>query len=107
MSRDRERLADCLAHIPEAIEWIAGYTRNMDRIVFPENRLVQDAVIRNIEVSGEASNNVEQRYPGFAAAHPKLPLAIAYQVRNVVAARLFHGGLRGRLENDLTELPIL
>ncbi|MDN5923883.1 MAG: DUF86 domain-containing protein [Xanthomonadales bacterium] len=50
---------------------------------------MQDAVIRNIEVIGEASNNVEKRYPEFAADHSELPLAVAYQMRNVVAHGYF------------------
>ncbi len=34
MSRDRQRLADYLAHVLEAIERIDGYTRGMDRSRF-------------------------------------------------------------------------
>jgi uncharacterized protein with HEPN domain len=50
---------------------------------------VQDAVIRNLEIVGEASNSIERRYPEFVAAHPELPLAIAYQMRNAVAHGYF------------------
>ena len=52
-------------------------------------RLTQDAVIRNLEVIGEASNNIQKRFPDFAAAHPELPLASAYQMRNAVAHGYF------------------
>ena len=44
--------------------------------------LVQDAVIRNFEVIGEASNNIEKYDSEFAAAHPELPLVYADQMRN-------------------------
>lgn len=47
--------------------------------------MVQDAVIRNIEIIGEASNHVEKHYPEFAARHPALPLAAANQMRSAVA----------------------
>ena len=63
-------------------------------MAFLENSMVQDAVIRNIEIIGEASNNIEKHYPDFAAAHPELPLASAYQMRNAVA----HGYFRVDLE---------
>lgn len=94
MSRDQQRLADYLAHILEAIERIEHYTDDMVEVTFLENLMVQDAVIRNFEIIGEASNNIEKRYPGFAAAHPELPLAFAYQMRNAVA----HGYFKVDLE---------
>lgn len=89
MTRDQQRLADYLAHILEAIERIDRYTEDMDEAAFSNNQLVQDAVIRNVEIIGEASNNIEKHYPGFAAAHPELPLAFAYQMRNAVAHGYF------------------
>lgn len=89
MSRDQQRLADYLAHILEAIERIDRYTGDMDEQAFLNNQLVQDAVIRNFEIIGEASNNIEKHYPGFAASHPELPLAFAYQMRNAVAHGYF------------------
>ena len=63
MSRDQQRLDDYLAHIPEAIERIDRYTKDMDELAFLNNRLVQDAVIRNFEIIGEASHNIETHYP--------------------------------------------
>jgi uncharacterized protein with HEPN domain len=85
MNRDQQRLNDYLAHILEAIDRINQYTQGMDETAFMANRLVQDAVIRNFEIIGEASYNIDKHYPQFAAAHPKLPLAPAYQMRNAVA----------------------
>lgn len=57
----------------------------MDEAVFLETEMAQDAVIRNIEVIGEASHNIEKHHPEFAHGHPDLPLAFAYQMRNAVA----------------------
>lgn len=94
MSRDRQRLADYLAHILDAIERIDTYTEDMDEVGFLDNQLVQDAVIRNLEIIGEASHNIEVHYPEFAAAHPELPLAFAYQMRNAIA----HGYFKVDLE---------
>ena len=89
MSREQQRLADYLAHIAEAIERIDRYIEDMDEVAFLNNELVQDAVIRNLEIIGEASNNIEKLYPDFAAAHPELPLSFAYQMRNAVAHGYF------------------
>lgn len=94
MSRDQERLDNYLAHILEAIERIARYTEDMAELAFMDDQLVQDAVVRNFEIIGEASHNIEIHYPAFAAAHPELPLAFAYQMRNAVA----HGYFKVDLE---------
>lgn len=63
MSQDKQRLTDYLAHILEAIERIGRYTEHMSETAFLENSMVQDAVIRNVEIIREASNNVERLYP--------------------------------------------
>ena len=47
--------------------------------------MIQDAVIRNFEIIGEASKNVERVAPEFVAVHPELPLAFAYDMRNLLA----------------------
>jgi uncharacterized protein with HEPN domain len=52
MTRDRQRLADYLAHIIEAIERIESYTEDMDDVAFLTNQLVQDAVMRNAVAHG-------------------------------------------------------
>ena len=89
MKRNPQRLSDYLNHILEAIERIEEYVSELDEMAFLGNKLVQDAVIRNFEVIGEASNNIEKRFPEFVAAHPELPLASAYQMRNAVAHGYF------------------
>lgn len=119
MSRGRQRLADYLGHVVEAIERIGVYTEGLDECAFLSNRLVQDAVVRNLEVIGEAAHNIETRYPAFATAHPELPLAFAYQMRNVLAHGYFKvdfelvwrtirtelPGLHARVQAALAELP--
>lgn len=110
MSRDQQRLVDYLAHILEAIERIGRYTEDMDELAFLSNPLVQDAVIRNLEIIGEANRNIEVHYPAFAAAPPELPLPIAYQMRNAVAHGYFKVDLEvvwKTLQRDLPELHAL
>ena len=84
MNREPQRLVDYLSHILEAVERIATYTEDMDEAAFLNDRMVQDAVLRNLEVIGEASNNIEWWFPEFAEAHPEL-LTFAHQMRNAVA----------------------
>jgi uncharacterized protein with HEPN domain len=91
---DKQRLLDYLAHILEAIDRIDRYAEGLSEVAFLENQMAQDAVIRNIEIIGEASHNIETHYPEFAVAHPEVPLAFAYQMRNAVA----HGYFRVDLE---------
>jgi len=58
MSRDPLRLRDYLGHILEAILQIQNYCENIDEVSFLTTRLIQDAVIRNFEIIGEASKNI-------------------------------------------------
>lgn len=107
MSRDPQRLPDYLGHILEAIERIQHYVDDMDEVGFLNSRLVQDAVIRNLEVIGEASRNIERVHPEFAAAHPELPLALANDMRNALAHGYFKVDLEivwKTIQNNLPDL---
>lgn len=107
MSRDAQRLADYLSHVLEAIERIERYIGDIDETAFLQNEMIQDAVIRNLEIIGEACHNIEMHFPDFAAQHPELPLAFAYQMRNAVAHGYFKVDLEivwKTLHNDLATL---
>lgn len=104
---DTARLFGYLTHILQAIDRIQDYTDDLDEVAFLQNAMAQDAVIRNLEVIGEASRNIRQRYPAFSNAHPELPLASAYEMRNVLAHGYFKVDLAivwQTLEKDLPEL---
>ncbi|MCB1921934.1 MAG: DUF86 domain-containing protein [Candidatus Competibacteraceae bacterium] len=81
------RVPDYLGHILKAIERIDRYIADMDEIAFLNSELVQDAVIRNIEIIGEASNNIQRVAPEFAAQHDDIPWLVMYTMRN----RVSHG----------------
>lgn len=59
-----------LAHIVDALQQISTYTEGMDNQAFLGNRLVQDAVIRQFEIVGEATKNLSD---GFRELHPLVP----------------------------------
>lgn len=119
MGHGRHRLAVYLAHIVEAIERIGVYTEGMSEAAFLSNRLVQDAVARNMEIVGEASHNIETHFPEFAATHPELPLSSAYEMRDAMAHGYFKvdyelvwrtvrddlPGLRVRVQATMADLP--
>ena len=89
MSRDPQRVPDYLGHILAALRRIERYAAGLDQEGFLASEIVQDAVIRNLEVIGEASRNIERVHPGFAAAHPELPLALASDMRNALTHGYF------------------
>lgn len=85
-----QRRDDYLRHIVEAIDAIEAYTTGMDGAAFVLDRKTCDAVIRNIEVIGEACNNVTKHHAAFAAEHPSIPWGFAYEMRNALAHGYFN-----------------
>jgi uncharacterized protein with HEPN domain len=81
------RVPDYLGHILAAIERIERHTSDVDEIGFLNSELIQDAVIRNLEVIGEAANNILRVDAAFAAEHGEIPWQVMYAMRN----RLSHG----------------
>lgn len=80
-----ERTPDLLlADIREALSKIFLYTQGLDERTFAENSLVVDAVLRNIEVIGEAASKLPEN---FVRAHPDIEWRKIVGMRN----RLIHG----------------
>lgn len=107
MRSSPQRLVDYLAHIQQAIQRIHQYTEDIDQLCFLKSSLIQDAVIRNIEIIGEASNNIQKHFPEFAQAHPEIPLRIAYEMRNAVAHGYFKVDLEMVWKTMFNDLPNL
>ena len=104
------RVPDYLSHILAAIERIERHTADVDELGFLNSELIQDAVIRNIEIIGEAANNIQRVDAAFAAAHGEIPWQVMYAMRN----RLSHGYDQVDFEmvwrtirNDLPDLYLL
>jgi uncharacterized protein with HEPN domain len=49
-----------IEHILDSIRKINGYSYDMSLKEFKTNEMVQDAIIRNIEIIGEASRKISQ-----------------------------------------------
>jgi uncharacterized protein with HEPN domain len=56
--------------ILECIEKIEEYTKEIDNDEFFENTLIQDAVLRRLEIIGEAVKNIPQDFRG---RYPEIP----------------------------------
>jgi uncharacterized protein with HEPN domain len=99
------RLADYLEHITGAILRIEQYTEDCDEVGFLNSTLIQDAVLRNIEIIGEASHSIEVRFPEFAKKHSDVPWSVAYYTRNVIAHGYFKVDLELVWKMIQTDLP--
>lgn len=53
------------------------------------DRKTRDAVVRNLEVIGEACNNVAKNHPAFASQHSEVPWGFAYEMRNALSNGYF------------------
>ena len=59
--RHPQRVEDCLRHIAEAIDRARSHVQPLPGIeAFEKNPQVQDAVVRNIEIIGEAVNHINR-----------------------------------------------
>jgi uncharacterized protein with HEPN domain len=101
------RVPDYIGHIIEAITRIEDYVKGLDQASFIENGLVQDAVIRNIEIMGEAVNNIKDVDRTFAQRHPHLRLEQAYKMRNALVHGYYSVNLRTVWNTVQNDLPVL
>ena len=103
-----ERVEDYLEHIAEAIELATGYLQEFDDFdAFQRHRRDQDAVIRNIEIIGEAASRIQQQAPEFVKAHPELPWLKMRGMRNKIIHNYFDVDLTvvwSTVKNDLPQL---
>ena len=75
-----------LADILEAISRVKEYTSNLNLNQLPQKKMVLDAVMRNLEIIGEA---VAQLSPEVKESNPEVPWRDIKDFRNVVAHRYF------------------
>ncbi len=85
MSAKALRTGEYLDHMLDAISRIEVYIAGYDWDMFAADPRTQDAVIRNLEVIGEAARKVMQHDPDFVAAHPEVPWSLAYRMRNALS----------------------
>jgi uncharacterized protein with HEPN domain len=59
-----------LEHILEAISKIENFVNGLTKYDFEHTVLIQDAVIRNFEIIGEATKRISKQ---FTQSHPEIP----------------------------------
>jgi uncharacterized protein with HEPN domain len=85
--KDAMRIPDYLEHILEALKRIFNYVEDIGEVGFLTNALVQDAVLRNLEIIGEASNKLVRYHDEFIKQYSDVPWEDMYWMRN----RISHG----------------
>ncbi|UUZ67306.1 DUF86 domain-containing protein [Polaromonas sp. P1(28)-13] len=106
MSKDL-RVQDFLGHILQAITRIEAFSADLDETSFLADLKTQDAVIRNMEVIGEACSNIRKLAPEFVQAHPEVPWGSAIGNRNALSHGYFSVDLSliwATIQNDLPAL---
>ncbi len=83
------RISDYLRHILQAITQIETYSNGVDQTAFFASPLLQDAVIRNIEIIGEAANKILRLDSEFDKKYPDMELRAAYGMRNSLSHGYF------------------
>lgn len=101
-----ERVEDYLQHIEEAIERTLSYIQPLrDLAAFQKNPQVQDAVVRNIEIIGEAVNKIARTAPDFIREHPEIPLAANARNAQHRHTRILLCGPPNRMDHDPRGFP--
>ena len=80
--RDKERLT----HINQAIGRIKRYTKDLSYDSFIADDMVYYAVVKNIEIIGEAANMLTAE---FQIAHPETPWKMIKGLRNYIVHEYF------------------
>ena len=96
-----------LGHVLQAVSRIEAFTADLNEAGFMADLKTQDAVIRNLEVIGEACSNIRRLAPEFVTAHPEVPWGSAIGNRNALSHGYFSVDLSliwATMQNDLPAL---
>jgi uncharacterized protein with HEPN domain len=103
-----ERVEDYLAHIIEASKRALSYLHDVTSLNAFENDIRnQDAVVRNIEIIGEAATKIHNVAPDFTTAHPDIPWAAMRAMRNIITHEYFSVNLQIVWDTVKNDLPML
>jgi uncharacterized protein with HEPN domain len=93
-----------LAHIKDAFQQISMYTDGMDFDAFHGNRMVQDAVIRQFEIVGEATKNLSK---SFTEGYPLIPWKDLAGFRDKLIHQYFGVDLATVWQSVVEDVPAL
>jgi uncharacterized protein with HEPN domain len=87
--RDQQRVEDILGAIVKIGEYLKGVSS--DTFLNPRNYMMQDAVVRELEIIGEAVRSLSQE---FWKLHPEIPW---YEI----------AGMRNRIAHDYADVDLV
>ncbi|MCJ7621104.1 MAG: DUF86 domain-containing protein [Anaerolineae bacterium] len=93
-----------LHHIQDAIERIERHLKGISRAEFFGSELLQDALVRQLEIMGEAAGHVSQQARGM---HPEIPWSQIVGMRNRLVHAYFQVDLAIVWEIVQVDLPPL
>lgn len=93
-----------ILHIRDSIDKIESYTNNVTQLDFNRNTMIQDAVIRQLEIIGEAAKNIPE---DFKKKYEDIPWKSMIGMRNKVIHEYFGVQLDIVWEALMTEMPVL
>ena len=96
----RLRIEDIL----EAIRTIRGYVAGLDEASFRRDRRTADAILRNLEIIGEAARHVPA---DVREHHPEIPWADMADMRNVLVHEYFGVDLGLVWRTAIEDLPAI
>jgi uncharacterized protein with HEPN domain len=100
LSDDQGYVLDILGAARQALEYVEG----ADKEAFLQDRKTQDAVVRQLEVLGEAAGRVGEE---FRAAHPEIDWSGPIRLRSVLIHQYRRISLDRVWETVVSDLPRL
>jgi uncharacterized protein with HEPN domain len=107
MTPEPLRVPDYLRHVLEAVQRIRKYTEDISEEDFYSDERTQDAVIRNIEVMGEAARNAQLCGMDIPEIRDGNRLSRVYRMRNKLAHGYFSIDLSVVWHTIKNDLPAL
>lgn len=93
-----------LTHIRDAVETIEEYLKGVTYEQFTSNKMIIDAVVRELEIIGEASNNLSQQ---FQQDHTKIQWRRMKNMRNFLIHEYFGVNTKVVWDTCKNDLPAL
>ncbi len=93
-----------IQHILGAITCIEGYVEKKSKAAFLKEKILQDAVIRQIEIIGEASKNIS---PSVKESHPEIVWRQIAGMKNKLTHQYFGVDLEVVWKTVESEIPKL